>query len=153
MEAGNFTQSADLPKPQQPVRFNRRDFPAPWTCIPFLLPMSFEVFNPEKHQIRMEPGFIVSTAKNEIVAYSRICTHCRHRQPINFMPNTLGVSYLPQSNTPVLVCPCDCCLSTFDLSDGCRVLQGPACRPPLRMNVAFDGDNIIITGLEQGAIA
>jgi Rieske Fe-S protein len=122
MRPGNFFQAADLPKAQQSVRFSRRDFPEPWTCLPFMLPMSFKIFSPERHQIRQEPGFIVCTAKNEIVAFSRICTHCRHRQPINFMPNTLGISYLPQSKTPVLVCPCDCCLSTFDLSDGGSLL-------------------------------
>ncbi len=152
MEAGSFFQSADLPKAEQSVQFRKNDFPDIWTCIPFLLPVRYLVFNPEEYETRKIPAFIISTAANKVVAFSRICTHCRHTQPVNFLSNTAELPYIEQSKTPVLCCPCACDLSTFDPTDG-RVLSGPAHRPLRRIDVSFDGECYRIIGLEQGGIA
>lgn len=157
MKPGNFFQAADLPKVEQLVRFQWADFPEIWTCIPFLLPKTYVVFNPEGHEIRKTPGFIVRTAKNEIVAYSRICTFRSHQhrqqQPVNFLMNTAELDCIAQSKNPVLYCPCHCCLSTFDLNDNGRVLGGPAPLSLRRMDVVFDGEYYIVTGLESDGIA
>lgn len=138
MEPGNFCQAADLPKTESSVIFHRRDFPAPWTCIPFLLPMKYVVFGPERYEIRKEPGFIIRTAGKEIVAYSRICTGCRHRQPINFISSTVGMSDLPQSKTPEMHpegrTPCRI-LTTLDAGGGAYALYGgdtAECSEPFR---------------------
>lgn len=47
---------------------------------------------------------------------------------------------------PVLVCPCHA--SIFDLSDGGKVLFGPAPRPPDRFKFRIEGEKIVVTGLE-----
>lgn len=156
MKPGNFFQTADLPKADQSVRFHRLDFPYSWTCLPFMLPIRYEVFNPEGHETRKTPGFILNTAENEIVAYSRLCTYEFHEhgqpQKLNFLMNTAELDCITQSRNPVLYCPCACCLSTYDLSDHGRVLGGAAKRPLRRMNVVVEGDNYIVTGLDQAEI-
>ncbi len=152
MKAGDFFQTADLPKAERTIRFQRHDFPETWTCIPFMLPLRYAVFSPEGHEIRETPGFIIRTAKDEIVAFSRICPNCRHRQMLNFLKNTAELDCIAQSKTPVLYCPCACDLSTFDLSDNGRVLAGPASRPLSRMSVTFD-DGYIVTDLEPYEVA
>jgi len=153
MAAGGFFQSADLPKPEQSDRFQWADFPEIWTCYPIMLPLRYEVFNPEGYEKRNTPGFIMRSANNEIVAFSRICPHCHHRQMLNFLKHTSELACIQQSENPVLYCPCMCDCSTFDLCDNGRVLSGPAPRPLRRMEVSFDGKYYTITGLEQYGIA
>lgn len=152
MKAGDFLQSADLPKAERSDRFFWNDFPEPWICLPFELPIRYRVFNPEEYEIRYTPGFIMRTAKNEIVAFSRVCPN----QPfhiLNFCRNTAELDCIAQSKTPVLYCPCDC--STFDLNDNGRVLVAPEsawrltpARPLRRMHVSFDGKCYTIDGIE-----
>ncbi len=151
MKAGNFFQTADLPKAVQPVRFHRTEFPEPWTCQPFSLPMRYVVFNTEGHETGKEPGFILRTAANEVIAFSRICPNYHHH-PLNFLMNTAELPCIPQSKYPVLYCPCACCFSTFDLNDNGRVMQGPASRPLRRMDVTFDGEYYTVIGLAQPEI-
>ncbi|MFA7335482.1 MAG: hypothetical protein WC028_01755 [Candidatus Obscuribacterales bacterium] len=150
MKPGNFFQTADLPKADQSVRFHRIDFPQSWTCLPFMLPITYTVFNPEEHETRKTPGFILATAKNEIVAYSRLCTApCHvdgHHQLLNFLMNTTEIDCIAQSKSPVLYCPCSCCLSTYDLNDHGRVIGGAAKRPLRRIDVAKEGDYYVVTG-------
>lgn len=143
---------SDQPMAATPIcTFIDIDFPRPWSCIPFMYSQKYVEYNPEGYEIRKIPGFIMRTAKNEIVAFSRICTYCRHSQCVNFVDDTSELDYLPQSKTPVLVCPCD--FSTYDPSDNGRVLCGPAYRPLRRMTVRFDGECYTVTGLESGGIA
>ncbi|MDZ4834622.1 MAG: Rieske 2Fe-2S domain-containing protein [Candidatus Melainabacteria bacterium] len=143
---------SDQPLAEPPIpTFIDKDFPAPWTCLPFTFYQKYLEYNPELAEVRTTPGFIMRTAKNEIVAFSRICTQCRHQQPVNFLRDTHEHNCITQSKTPVLCCPCDC--STFDPNDNGRVLGGPASRPLRRMTVAFDGEYYTITGLEQNGIA
>lgn len=150
MKPGNFFQTADLPKADQSVRFHRLDFPQSWTCVPFLLPIRYVVFNPEGQETRKTAGFILANAKNEIVAYSRICTApCHvdgHHQLLNFLMDTAEIDCIAQSKSPVLYCPCACCLSTYDLNDHGRVIGGAAKRPLRRIDVAREGDYFIVTG-------
>ncbi|MBS1998397.1 MAG: hypothetical protein JSS86_18865 [Cyanobacteria bacterium SZAS LIN-2] len=149
---------SDQPLAEPPIpTFIDKDFPAPWTCIPFIFNQKYIEYNPEGHEIRKTPGFIVRTARNEIVAFSRICTFRHHRhgqqQPLNFLMDTAVLDCIAQSKTPVLYCPCCCCLSAFDINDSGRVLGGPAPSPLRRMTVAFDGAYYTVTGLEQDGIA
>lgn len=151
MKAGGFCQTADLPQIAQPVRFHRTEFPAPWTCQPFSLPLRYTVFNTEGHENREEPGFILRTAGNEVIAFSRICPNYHHH-PLNFLMNTAELPCIPQSKYPVLYCPCACCFCTFDLNDNGRVMQGNAARPLRRMEVTFDGEHYTVIGLAQPEI-
>lgn len=143
---------SDQPLAEPPIpTFTARDFPEPWTCIPLMFIQRYIEYNAEGHEIRRKPGFIMRTEEDKIVAFSRICTYCRHSQPVNFVSDTSEFDYIAQSRTPVLCCPCD--FSTFDPNDNGRVLGGPAYRPLRRMTVAFDGRCYKITGIEQGEIA
>lgn len=153
MKAGNFFQPADMPKADQSTRFRANDFPDIWTCIPFMVQMRYTVFNPEGSEIREIPAFIIRDAQNRIVAYSRICPHCRHSQPINFVKDTAELPWGAKSNFPVLCCPCSCDFSIFDLNDNGRVLSGPSKRPARKLIVTFDGEYYRIAGFEQNIIA
>ncbi|NJP99772.1 cytochrome bc1 complex Rieske iron-sulfur subunit [Streptomyces zingiberis] len=82
--------------------------------------------------VRLQPEDIKDKQELEwshdgIVAYSRICTHVG-------CPVTLY-----EQNTHHVLCPCH--QSTFDLSDGARVIFGPAghALPQLRIGVNQDG--------------
>src|SRR5271156_4473419 len=55
MKPLNFFQAADLPGADPPPQFHRSDFPDVWTCIPFMFPMKYLVFNPEQYEIRKIP--------------------------------------------------------------------------------------------------
>ncbi|WP_328722144.1 Rieske (2Fe-2S) protein [Streptomyces sp. NBC_00247] len=83
--------------------------------------------------IRIEPNDIKDKREREwahegIVAFSKICTHVGC--PIS----------LYEQQTHHVLCPCH--QSTFDLSDGARVIFGPAghALPQLRIGVSSEGD-------------
>ncbi|WEH42224.1 Rieske (2Fe-2S) protein [Streptomyces sp. NBC_01218] len=83
--------------------------------------------------IRIEPDDIKDKREREwahegIVAFSKICTHVGC--PIS----------LYEQQTHHVLCPCH--QSTFDLSDGARVIFGPAghALPQLRIGVSSEGD-------------
>jgi ubiquinol-cytochrome c reductase iron-sulfur subunit len=83
--------------------------------------------------IRLEPGQLrlpadrLEDAPEGIVAYSKICTHVGC--PVS----------LYEQQTHHVLCPCH--QSTFDLSDGARVIFGPAghALPQLKISVNNDG--------------
>jgi Rieske Fe-S protein len=108
----------------QPV-FVQRDFPEPWTCIPFLFPLKITEFNPEQQEICKIPGFIIRLPCGEFVAYSRICpargcvinyvrehlNECRCHPCSGIEQKCCCITGL---TNPALICPCDG--STFDLA-------------------------------------
>lgn len=65
-----------------------------------------------------------------IVAYSKICTH-------------VGCPVaLYEQRTHHLLCPCH--QSTFDVSDGCKVVFGPAKRPLPQLPIAVDDEGYLV---------
>jgi ubiquinol-cytochrome c reductase iron-sulfur subunit len=65
-----------------------------------------------------------------IVAYSKICTH-------------VGCPVaLYEQHTHHLLCPCH--QSTFDLTDACKVVFGPASRPLPQLPITVDKDGYLI---------
>jgi ubiquinol-cytochrome c reductase iron-sulfur subunit len=69
-------------------------------------------------------------AYNGIVAYSKICTH-------------LGCPVaLYEQQTQHLLCPCH--QSTFDLTDNCKVIFGPAKRPLPQLPLAVDDEGYLV---------
>lgn len=65
-----------------------------------------------------------------IVAYSKICTH-------------VGCPVaLYEQQTHHLLCPCH--QSTFDVSDNCEVIFGPAARPLPQLPIAIDDDGYLV---------
>jgi Rieske Fe-S protein len=156
---GVFDQS-DQPSVALPVAtFELRDFPQPWTCIPFMYQIKFAEFNPEQKVVRTIPGFLIRLSGDEIVAYSRICP--RDGSILNYVPNARNCGCHPlkplccacavEVDNPVLICPCD--LSTYDLALNGRVIRGPGPRPPRKFQLDRQGDMISVVSLECGSIS
>jgi ubiquinol-cytochrome c reductase iron-sulfur subunit len=86
-----------------------------------------------EHENRLPPERR-SWAPQNIVAYSKICTHAACAVSMYRFP-----TYQPTQPRPALVCPCH--FSTFDPGDGGRVLFGPASRnlPQLPLMIDAQG--------------
>jgi ubiquinol-cytochrome c reductase iron-sulfur subunit len=84
--------------------------------------------------VRLDPADLAEESKKHgyegIVAYSKICTH-------------LGCPVaLYEQRTHHLLCPCH--QSTFDLTDNCRVIFGPAKRPLPQLPITVDGEGYLV---------
>jgi len=76
------------------------------------------------------PGTIMNWTVDNIVAYSKICTH-------------VGCPVaLYEQTTHHILCPCH--QSTFDATNGAQVLFGPAPRPLPQLPIGTDGDGFLI---------
>jgi ubiquinol-cytochrome c reductase iron-sulfur subunit len=85
--------------------------------------------------VRLEPSDIISTRERDwgyegIVAFSKICTH---------VGCPLGL-YEQQSHH--MLCPCH--QSTFDLSDGGKVIFGPAARSLPQLAITVDDEGYLV---------
>jgi ubiquinol-cytochrome c reductase iron-sulfur subunit len=86
--------------------------------------------------VRLDPSEIKESAERKswsydgIVAYSKICTH-------------VGCPVaLYEQHTHHLLCPCH--QSTFDVTDECKVVFGPASRPLPQLPITVDKDGYLI---------
>jgi ubiquinol-cytochrome c reductase iron-sulfur subunit len=85
--------------------------------------------------VRLDPTDIHSQKEadwgyNGIVAYSKICTH-------------VGCPVaLYEQQTHHLLCPCH--QSTFDITNDCAVVFGPATRPLPQLQIAVDDQGYLI---------
>ncbi len=85
--------------------------------------------------VRLDPTDIVSQKEREwgyngIVAYSKICTH-------------VGCPVaLYEQHTHHLLCPCH--QSTFDITDDCKVIFGPASRPLPQLKITVDDEGYLV---------
>lgn len=86
--------------------------------------------------VRLDPKDIKESAERAswsydgIVAYSKICTH-------------VGCPVaLYEQHTHHLLCPCH--QSTFDVTDECKVVFGPASRPLPQLPIAVDAEGYLI---------
>jgi ubiquinol-cytochrome c reductase iron-sulfur subunit len=84
--------------------------------------------------VRLEPGDIkdkreLDWSHEGIVAYSKICTHVGC--PVS----------LYEQQTHHVLCPCH--QSTFDLSDGARVIFGPAGHPLPQLKISVNNDGFL----------
>ncbi|GMA19404.1 cytochrome bc1 complex Rieske iron-sulfur subunit [Arsenicicoccus piscis] len=85
--------------------------------------------------MRLHPDQIKSQKERDwgyhgIVAYSKICTHVGC--PVGLYEQT----------THHLLCPCH--QSTFDVTDDCKVIFGPAHRPLPQLKIAVDAEGYLI---------
>jgi Rieske Fe-S protein len=83
-----------------------------------------------------DPCVLVRTADRSFLAYSQKCTH-------------LSCAVVPHVEAGVIRCPCHDGL--FDLGSG-RPLAGPPRRPLSRVTLAFNGDQILATGIEERTV-
>ena len=86
--------------------------------------------------VRVDPSDLKESADRAswsyqgIVAYSKICTH-------------VGCPVaLYEQHTHHLLCPCH--QSTFDLTDACKVIFGPASRPLPQLPIAVDAEGYLV---------
>ena len=85
--------------------------------------------------VRLDPSDIISQKEREwgydgIVAYSKICTH-------------VGCPVaLYEQHSHHLLCPCH--QSTFDITDDCKVIFGPASRPLPQLQITVDSEGYLI---------
>ncbi|GAA1179830.1 Rieske 2Fe-2S domain-containing protein [Ornithinimicrobium humiphilum] len=85
--------------------------------------------------VRLDPAKIKSQKQRDwgvdgIVAYSKVCTH-------------VGCPVaLYEQNTHHLLCPCH--QSTFDMTDDCKVIFGPAKRPLPQLPITVDDEGYIV---------
>ena len=86
--------------------------------------------------VRLDPNDLKESAERKdwsydgIVAYSKICTH-------------VGCPVaLYEQQTHHLLCPCH--QSTFDVTDACKVIFGPASRPLPQLPIAVDAEGYLI---------
>jgi ubiquinol-cytochrome c reductase iron-sulfur subunit len=86
--------------------------------------------------VRMDPRDLTESQERAgwsydgIVAYSKICTH-------------VGCPVaLYEQQTHHLLCPCH--QSTFDMSDGAKVVFGPASRPLPQLPITVDDEGYLI---------
>ena len=86
--------------------------------------------------VRLDPAAIKESDEKKswsydgIVAYSKICTH-------------VGCPVaLYEQQTHHLLCPCH--QSTFDVTDACKVIFGPASRPLPQLPIAVDAEGYLI---------
>lgn len=83
-------------------------------------------FRPED----LKPGTKLNWTHDSIVAYSKICTH-------------VGCpAALYEQTTHHILCPCH--QSTFDATDGAKVIFGPAARPLPQLPIGVDGEGYLI---------
>jgi ubiquinol-cytochrome c reductase iron-sulfur subunit len=77
-----------------------------------------------------QPGTVMNWTVDNIVAYSKICTH-------------VGCPVaLYEQTTHHILCPCH--QSTFDATNGAQVLFGPAPRPLPQLPIGTDSDGFLI---------
>ncbi|PZU45580.1 MAG: ubiquinol-cytochrome C reductase [Arsenicicoccus sp.] len=85
--------------------------------------------------VKLDPSLITSEKQREwgydgIVAYSKVCTH-------------VGCPVaLYEQQTHHLLCPCH--QSTFDMTDDCTVIFGPAKRPLPQLPITVDAEGYIV---------
>jgi ubiquinol-cytochrome c reductase iron-sulfur subunit len=85
--------------------------------------------------VRLDPAIIQSQKQRDwgyegIVAYSKVCTH-------------VGCPVaLYEQNTHHLLCPCH--QSTFDMTDDCNVIFGPAKRPLPQLPITVDDEGYLV---------
>lgn len=158
MKPGGFFQEADFPVGTDRIEFNLADFPYDGVCLPFEYRLKFNVFGPQREEIRNIPAFAVRIAPDEIVAFSRFCPRrgCLLSYKTHYCCGCVE-STIQDCNCPekkqgmVMVCPND--HSVFDVTQDGRVLSGPAPRPPRRFKIIRQGDRIAIGEIEFGCIA
>jgi quinol---cytochrome c reductase iron-sulfur subunit len=79
---------------------------------------------------QLQPPTVLPWTVNDIVAYSKICTH-------------VGCpAALYEQTTHHILCPCH--QSTFDAAHGAKVLFGPATRPLPQLPMGVDSDGFLI---------
>jgi ubiquinol-cytochrome c reductase iron-sulfur subunit len=85
--------------------------------------------------VKLDPALIKSQKQREwghdgIVAYSKVCTH-------------VGCPVaLYEQQTHHLLCPCH--QSTFDMTDDCKVIFGPAKRPLPQLPITVDDEGYLV---------
>ncbi len=89
------------------------------------------------------PCIVVRLPGDGWYASSLICPHNKCTVMYVTDLDMVRDSFNAETKTPVLACPCH--FSVFDVSQGGRVISGPAPRPPLQLHVAVHGSDVFVS--------
>ena len=89
------------------------------------------------------PCIVVRLPGDGWYASSLICPHNKCTVMYVTDLDMVRDSFNAETRTPVLACPCH--FSVFDVSQGGRVISGPAPRPPLQLHVAVRGSDVFVS--------
>lgn len=134
-----------------------------WSAVPFSYPMVLKDLEGEREA--KVPGIVirlpdeqakaaveqrVSGIKGNLYAPALLCPHEKcvtfYRSDRRELEKELGV----EARTPMISCPCH--QSVFDLSQNGRPVKGPVRRRPWFFEFEIVGDEVVITGVEQGSL-
>ena len=105
----------------------------PWSAVEF----EFEVAGDR------QPGILVRLPEDRWYASSLLCSH--NNCQLMFVPDLAMArdSFSVKTSTPILGCPCH--FSVFDITQGGKVVAGPAPKPPLQLAVRVEDGTAFIS--------
>jgi Rieske Fe-S protein len=109
------------------------DLTQPWSSVKFTL---------QDDDGSDMPCIIVRLPGGAWYASSLICPHNKCTVMYVTDLDMARDSFNVESKTPVLACPCH--FSVFDVTEGGRVIAGPAPHPPLQLHVTVQGNDVFV---------
>jgi Rieske Fe-S protein len=166
---------ADTPRGGAQIVGTTRSLGKPWDYFYFTYVQKFVQYDRAGYETENIPGVAIRlprkvrfintqgydghTGETDLVLFSRICPHLGCI--FNFIPEWHNVTtgyggFVPPKweQHPLMACPCH--FSIYDPSypaDPGNVISGPAPRGARYFRFTIQGENIIVTGAEVGAIA
>jgi len=170
-----FTLTPDLPAGGAQVIGKVSQLAKPWDSFYFTYVQKFVQYDPEGEEASNVPGVAIRLpqkvkfmntggftgfdGETDIVLFSRICPHlgCIFNYVPDYREVTTGYGGMePPAAEHHALMACPCHFSIYDPSypgDPGNVISGPAPRGARYFRFEIQGDNIVVTGAEVGAIA
>jgi len=170
-----FTIKPDLPAGGAQVVGRVSQLAKPWDSFYFTYVQKFVQYDPEGEEASNVPGvairlpqkvnftnaegFVGFQGETDIVLFSRICPHlgCIFNYVSDYHEVTAGYGGMePPASEHHALMACPCHFSIYDPTypgDPGNVISGPAPRGARYFQFEIQGDNIVVTGAEVGAIA
>lgn len=110
------------------------DLTAPWSAV------KFSLRDDDGSDI---PCIVVRLPDSKWYASSLICPHNKCTVMYVTDLDMVRDSFNAETKTPMLACPCH--FSVFDVTEGGRVISGPAPHPPLQLQVNVQGNDVFVS--------
>ncbi len=169
----------DTPKGEAIIAATLSDIAKPFDFKYFVFTQKYPQYTSEGFKAANVPGVVIRLPKqimlpwgwakeigkrpaleeSDIIVFSRICPHlgCIFNYVPNWKEVTAGYGgYVPPEQRQHALMACPCHLSIYDPADERmpgRVLSGPAPRPPRSFLYRIQGQDIVVTDVEEGGIA
>jgi Rieske Fe-S protein len=113
---------------------NLADLAQPWSSVKFTL---------QDDDASEIPCIVIRLPGDAWYASSLICPHNKCTVMYVTDLDMARDSFNLETKAPVLACPCH--FSVFDVTEGGRVIAGPAPRPPLQLHVTVQGNDVFVS--------